>query len=91
MTRWVAHKEKTYYNHLKTLVAQGLILQKSDVKKKSRNALAAELLHIVNVALIIVATTVLKQLRKLSVYGQSRNKASWTYPKMAISVVRELK
>ena len=75
VTRWVAHKEKTYENHFKTLLPQVKVLRKSSEKKKKRKHLANELLNVVNVSLILVLKTVLEQLRKLSIYGQSRNKA----------------
>ena len=89
VTRWVAHKEKSYENHFKTILSQVKVLKKSKVGK--RIALANEMLNVVNVALILVAKTILKQLRQLSEYGQSRNKASWMYPKMAKEVLQKLK
>ena len=90
-TRWIAHQEKTFQNHIKTLPQQVRRLLKTEVHKKKRKALANELRSVVNVSLTLISMDCVKPLREMSISGQDQDQVPWDYPRKAEETLATLK
>ena len=82
-TRWIAHQELIFKNHLKTLPQQKRCLLKAKKKKTARKALSKEMTSAINVALLIILIDCIKVLRDMSISGQDREQVPWEYPRQA--------
>ena len=90
-TRWVAHKEATFKNHLKTLPQQKRLLSKAKSKIKERRALADELGNAINLALVHISMDCTKPLSEFSISGQDQDQIPWEYPRKALQTLNTLK